>query len=116
MLISMAKKDIGSPIKEFVRQSVKEVEEALPKGYSVIGNMNFDLSVVNKKSKRGKADIRVIGIGGQAEIQNVQRISFSVGNPERSKQETESALSAFRGFLQALKELDQPKKNKGKRK
>ncbi len=94
----------GSPIKDFVSQSLAEIAEGLPEGYSVIGNVDFDLTVTTVSGKSGKADIRVLSGGGHSSKQHVQRIHFQVGNPEANLQ---SLRSAFTEIFGGLAELEQ---------
>lgn len=99
----------GSPIKTFIRQSLKEIQDALPKDFDVMGNINYDLSVVTTKSKRGKADIRVLSLGGQVDVRNIQRISFAVGNPKKNK---ETAIEGIKNLKEMFFAFDEKPKRK----
>jgi len=99
----MAKKnkptDIGSPIKNFVNQSVKEIEAGMPKGYEVTSGIDFELSVVNRQQKGGKIDLRVLSLGGDVATQNTQKVRFSIGNPKQIEQQTRNAMKILKEEL-----------------
>ena len=103
--------DIGSPVKNFVNQTIKEIAEGLPKGYALTSNVNFELSVVNQKSGKGKIDLRVLSLGGDVSTQNAQKVSFSVGNPKQGEQQVKKFIQILK---EAGEEIDKPKKKAAK--
>jgi hypothetical protein len=60
--------DIGSPVKTFVNQTVKEIQDALPQGMELVSNIDFELSVINKKGGSKGLDIRVLDLTGHTEF------------------------------------------------
>lgn len=101
--------DIGSPVKHFVSQSIKEIEAGMPKGYALTSNIDFELSVVNKQMKGGKVDLRVLSLGGDVATQNTQKVRFSVGDPKLVEQQAKK-------LFKILKEVGEEPKKKRKKK
>ncbi|HLD15245.1 MAG TPA: hypothetical protein VJB94_01560 [Candidatus Nanoarchaeia archaeon] len=98
--------DIGSPIKVFVRDTINQLQDALPKGFELVSNIDFKLKVVQEQSGDGGVDIKVLKLGGEASSQQTQEVSFSVGDPKK-------AQAQLKKVFEELKKLDEkPKKKK----
>lgn len=101
--------DIGSPIKTFVNQTLKEINDGLPKGYDLTSSVDFELSVVNNTSKKGKIDVRVLSLGGDINAQNTQKVRFSIGDPNKAEQQARNVFKILK------EELSEEKKRKKKK-
>ena len=93
----------GSPIKNFVRKSLEQIEAGLPKGYKIAGKIDFELSVVSKNSAKGGLNIQVLGLGGDIKNEHAQKMRFSVVNKKDAKQD----LQNVKETLEHLAKIDQ---------
>jgi hypothetical protein len=88
--------DAGSPIKEFIKQSIKQIEAGLPSDYQLSSPIAFDLSVANVDKINGGINLQVIKIGGDVSKEQVQRISFSVSSKTQEKENYKKAKRLFK--------------------
>ena len=94
--------NIGSPVKTFISQTVKEIEDGLPKNYDLTSNIDFELSVVNQQTNNGKIDLRVVGIGGGISTQNIQKVRFSVGDPKKAEQQVKKFVNILKDIAETM--------------
>ena len=104
--------DIGSPIKNFINQTIKQVNDGTPKGYALTSNIDFDLSIVNQKTGKGKVDVKVLGFGRDVSNQSIQRVKFSIGDPKIVTQQMKNLLDMVKEFSKEMEK--QPKKKRRK--
>ncbi|VVB82723.1 Uncharacterised protein [uncultured archaeon] len=99
----------GSPVKKFVSQTIKEITDGLPKDYALTSNIDFELSVVSERLKKGEVDLKVLNLGGNASNQSIQKVRFSVGDPKKAEQQTKRA---FKMLKEELIDIDKKTKRK----
>jgi hypothetical protein len=74
--------DAGTPFKDYVNSTIQQVKAALPPGFRLEKNIEFDLAVVNMGEVKGGIDLRVVRVGGTVGAQQIQRVKFSVAEGE----------------------------------
>ena len=94
---------MSKTIKEFIKKSINEIEEGLPEKYRVTSKIYFELSVTTKSKGKGDVDIQIASAGTSHEINNAQKIRFSVINKEIEEKDFE----AIKRYLDELKEIDE---------
>jgi hypothetical protein len=76
-------KDLNaSPLKHFVNATINQIKNALPNGFRLKGDIEFELSVVNVGDAKGGVDLRVVNIGGSTSKEETQIIKFAVTDKE----------------------------------
>jgi len=74
--------EAGTPIQDYIRSTIQQVKAALPPGFRLAKNIEFDLAVVNIDGAKGGIDLRVVRVGGTVGAQQIQRVKFSVAEGE----------------------------------
>ena len=90
---------VGSPVKEFVRQFLKEAEEGISESGFIPcsesdSHVKVDLSAVEVKEKEGGVRIKIFSFGGQKSDSNAQRMTIfakKLDDVERARRESEIA-------------------------
>lgn len=105
----MAKTQLS--IKEFVRETIREIEEALPKGYEIDQAIEFEISVTTTKGKDGGLNIEVLSGKLTEENEVVHTLNFAIINSVQKEEELKKASENFfkhfgRGIKQLSKETD----------
>lgn len=74
-------------LKEYITSVLDDIADALKgrEGFALAGKIQFDIAVVNTKSKTGGLKVYVIGAEGQHKSEEISRIKFSISAPTKSK-------------------------------
>lgn len=107
-------------IKNFITESIKQIEEGLPKGFEINETIKFDVMVTHTLNKEGKLDIKLVSGKAANEHITTQRITFAVVNPSKQKAAFDAQAETFIHYMQiglgslaalgAQKDDDKPKK------
>ncbi|GAG31697.1 unnamed protein product [marine sediment metagenome] len=100
---------VKNEISEFIAESIDQVKSGLPKDCTMMGNIDFDISLVTTKEKEGKIGIHVAGVGGSSRTQQVHRIRFSVIDKKSMKKNIEYAGDVIRELVSGLSKIEQQK-------
>ena len=73
-LLFMSKSDI----KKFIQESLKQIENAPPKGFRIDDKIQFDISVITTEKVKGGLDIKIASLDSDIASQNIHKIKFSV--------------------------------------
>lgn len=76
--------------------------------FSLMSNIDFELSVVTTKQSGGKINLVIAGAGGEYEKQAISKIKFSMGSQATMDRGITALVSAFAG----LASLDKPQRKK----
>lgn len=68
----------GSPLKEFIRLAITQINEALPEGFEIKDGIEFELTVVSVGEKEGGIDLVVLKAGGHSIKEKTHRRKFSL--------------------------------------
>lgn len=105
----------GVSIKNFVKKTLKDIQKGVPKEF-IIGNINFDIIISTKSSKKGVLDIIVLGAGVKRDEIINHRISFSVSNKEASTQGIQQLESLIKTLFSSLQNEYKTKRRKSLKK
>lgn len=94
-------------LKEFIRQTIEEINSGLPENYVVDDAIEFEVSVSTTKTKSGGLEIKIL----TGEISNsnefVQKVSFAVINEKhRSQSDKKNASNIIKYIGRGIKELN----------
>jgi len=106
----LGQKSCHSTIKNFVKEVLTEIKESVPEKEFIIGNINFEVTVLASSKKKGGIDLQIFQgeLGGDNQVSH--KISFSVSNKEASAH----ALKQLESIFTTLKKLDQPRTHRKK--
>jgi hypothetical protein len=68
----------GTPLEEFIESTITKIKGALPDGFKIKDDIEFELTVVSVGEKEGGLDLIVVNTGGQSIKEETHRIKFSV--------------------------------------
>ena len=74
--------------------------------FSLMSNVDFELSVITKKHGGGKINIAIASAGGDLEKQAISRIRFTMGNQAT----IDRGMESFVKILSGLSDIDKPKR------
>jgi hypothetical protein len=66
-------------LSELVRATIEGVEKGLKEGYTLTGDIEFEVAVVNMENVEGGIKLYVVKLGGKHGEENVTKIKFKVG-------------------------------------
>ena len=66
-------------LKNFIRSTIENIEKGLKKGYELIGDIEFEVAVVNLKKVGGGLRLLVVDASGKYSKEAVTKIKFRVG-------------------------------------
>lgn len=93
-------------IHEFVNGALKQIKDAIPEGYKLNNQINFDISVTTLTRADGKFDIKLAGFGMTSNKQQVHRINFSVIDEKSQKESIQEGINAFELFIKQIATVD----------
>ncbi|MCE2505594.1 MAG: hypothetical protein J4F36_03790 [Nitrosopumilaceae archaeon] len=97
----------ANEITEFVNAVKNGISKSEETGnFQLMTNIDFELSVITKKSAGGKVNIAIARAGGDYENQAISKVRFTMGNQATIDKGIESLIKAFSG----LAEIDKPKR------
>jgi hypothetical protein len=107
-------------IRQFIREAIKEIEDALPDGYVVDEAIDFEISVTTTKSKDGGLNIEVFSGKLSEDKEVIHKLNFSIVNVAQKEEDLKkSSETLFKYMGKGLKEMakeaelnDQPTQNK----
>ena len=82
-------------LKDLVKSTIEGIEKGLKKGYSLQGDIEFDVAVVNVKRAEGGLKLLVVGVSGKYDKENISKIRFKVSQVPVSSPE-ESLVDLWR--------------------
>jgi hypothetical protein len=91
------------PLKKLVSETLKQIQEGLPKNDFFAGNVNFDVTVAVQKSKGGKLNINILGANANKSEVTTQRISFSAMSKKSSAEGIRAMNAMWKGIVKADK-------------
>lgn len=65
-------------LKDLVRSTIEGIEKGLKEGYSLIGDIEFEVAVVVVKKAEGGLKLLVVGASGEYTKENISKIKFKV--------------------------------------
>ena len=93
----MEKKEMQ--IKDFIQETMKEIESAINEKYSIEGSVDFELEVGITKTKKNGLNLKVVELGTEKNKDSIQRVNFSIRSktdPQLQLQQTiNSKLNTF---------------------
>ncbi len=108
-----------SEITEFVKQTIKDIEMALPKGYEISDDIRFEINVTKANNSGGKMDIKILSADNRVSDSIVHKIQFEVSpkvNTEEKMNETFKKLSTLAtgavSLINTIKSVVETDKNK----
>jgi len=69
-------------LKSYIESALKDIREGSSKEFTIQGPIEFELSTITSKNKEGKIDIKVLELGSDVNVQNIQKLKFQVYNKE----------------------------------
>lgn len=98
-------------ISEFIRQSVSEIQKGLPKGYELVDEIEFEVSVETELNRKGEMTFKIVtGELAKAKTQT-HKINFAIANTisqlEKSEAEARVSVKVMKSFFQSVVELGQ---------
>ncbi|MBI3035337.1 hypothetical protein HYY71_03365 [Candidatus Woesearchaeota archaeon] len=108
----------GSTVQMFVENTITQIYKGTPKGYAIRGQIEFDLSLIQKDEGGGKLDLKVVGIGGEISKEQSHRVKFSISPTDEAEEAEKQARIAkaqqeeerAKRNLKALQESNNPRK------
>ena len=94
-------------IKEFVSGSIKQIKDALPKGFILDSKLEFDVSVTTKSDVDGKIDIKLAGIGSSSQTSQTHRLRFSIIDEKAQEKVAKQGLKMINSFFTHIAEIGQ---------
>jgi hypothetical protein len=94
-------------IQEFVSNSIKQIKDALPNGFILDSKLDFDISVTTKSDMNGKIDIKLAGLGTNAQTSQTHRLRFSIIDEKAQEKVAKQGLAMINNFFTHLAELSQ---------
>ncbi|MBN2094856.1 MAG: hypothetical protein JW727_02310 [Candidatus Aenigmarchaeota archaeon] len=93
-------------VEKFVSETINQIKAALPEGYILNGNLDFEVSVATTQGKGGKIDLKLVGLGDSSDTQKVQKIKFSIVD-ERAQKKNLAQVSLFmKRIMEDLAKVD----------
>jgi hypothetical protein len=93
-------------IKQFIREAIQEIEEALPNGYSIDEAIDFEISVTTTRTKDGGLNIEVFSGKLSEDKEVIHKLNFSVINSVQKEEDLEKSSETFIKYLgKGLKEM-----------
>lgn len=86
-------------IKDFIRKTISDIEEALPEGYAVDDAINFEVSVIHTKKAGGGIDLKVVSGKTDAEAGITQKLNFAIINETKQEADTKKSSEQFIGYI-----------------
>jgi len=65
-------------LKDLVKSTIEGIEKGLKKGYSLQGDIEFEVAVVNVKKAEGGVKLLVVSATGKYDKENISKIRFKV--------------------------------------
>ena len=65
-------------LKDLVRSTIEGIEKGLKKGYSLQGDIEFEVAVVIGKKAEGGLKLLVVGASAEYDKENISKIKFKV--------------------------------------
>lgn len=93
-------------VKEFIAETVKEIKNGLPEGFSIAENIDFELSVTTIDEAKGKFGIAVASVGGNVKTQNLQKIKFSISDDNAQLKKIRQAKDFLKDLFVDMAVLD----------
>ncbi len=93
-------------IKDFVTETIKEIKEGLPEGFSISENIQFELSVITKEETQGKIGITVVSIDANTQIENLQKLKFAISDDKAQLKKMQDTKDMLSGFFENIITLD----------
>jgi hypothetical protein len=90
-------------IKEFIKETVEEIQAGLPEGYEVSNEIKFNISLITTTNKKGGINIKIATGVIDKEKQTVHNINFGVVNPKKQRETMhQTAVSVISYIKQGL--------------
>ncbi len=89
-------------LREFIKNTIRNINEGLPQDYTIKGEIFFDVSVITSSNKSGGMSIKVLSGNLDKEKQVVQRINFRVVNKVEEKISIETGFQIVQRFIKEL--------------
>lgn len=105
-------------IKQFIKEAIQEIEDALPNGYAIDEAIDFEISVTTTKSKDGGLNIEVFSGKLSEDKEVIHKLNFSIINAVKQQEDLQKSSETFfrymgKGLKEMVKEaetLEQPSK------
>jgi len=65
-------------LKDFVRSTIESIEKGLKKGYGLVGDIEFEVAVVNVEKAEGGIKLFVVNASGKYGKEAVSKIKFKI--------------------------------------
>ena len=93
-------------IKQFIRETIQEIEDALPNGYAIDEAIDFEISVTTTKSKDGGLNIEVFSGKLSEDKEVIHKLNFSVINAAQKEEDLKKSSETFFKYLgKGIKEM-----------
>lgn len=110
--MSMAK--TNPSLKEFINKSINEINAALPDGYELSDEIEFEVTVLSTAGRDNKMDLKILQFGTDEKAEAAHKIKFTISNPAQQEKnalsiakQTEKFVSSFLvGMMSTVKELE----------
>jgi len=70
--------EVGSPIKEYISSTLKQIKDSLPEDARADGIVNIEISTITQKNKEGGVDIKVVNFGADVSQQQIHKITIPI--------------------------------------
>jgi hypothetical protein len=77
---------MDATIKDFIQKTVEEIHSALPDGYEISDEIEFDISLITTTNKKGGVNIKIANGEINKEKQTVHSINFGVVNVKKQQE------------------------------
>lgn len=68
-------------LQDLVRSTIENVEKGLKQGWTVSGEVEFEVAVVQMSKTEGGVRLHVVSIGGDRKKEDVTKIKFKIRPP-----------------------------------
>ena len=65
-------------LSSFIGSVLEGIKDGASEEFTIQGPIEFELSTITTKSKDGKVDVKVLELGAEVNIQDIQKIKFQV--------------------------------------
>jgi hypothetical protein len=86
-------------IEKFVKETIKEIQNGLPKGFEITEDINFEISLQTTFTKEGGLDIKLASGNLEHSRETTHKVSFGVTSKSQNDENNSKNISNFINFV-----------------
>lgn len=83
-----------SSISEFIKSTLTQIQEGLPGGAKIDGQIRFEMSTVVQRDKGGNLGISVLNLGADVSENQTQKVTLAIKFPTNAEIAKDAAIKA----------------------